>query len=343
MGTEAITIPRKHDKPGIHWVTPQSPLGTVFKFNRAHVNDRRLANREVDTHILSLHCLCHCASLTGCPARCNDSDSLHSIFSASPSLSLSPIVTRCFALLSAAPTPGPAWEEPPKSLMADPRPVPPKWRAWRLSAAEKSEIAEKVEEYANGLTDLSEEDRATKQEEMQALLEMEAKIAKAQRSVERKKLAEEAAQPPASNSGAASSGGVTPPPSGGGITPPPSPAAGGTRQIHVMNAGYYQAVQNDIDAISRVFGPGFAAEKPVPIAAVAQACCGGVQEPYSQDAAQRAIASQGTYIAAVNLLWLDMFSPAASPSIPLTRQSVIDLSAFLFEKGPTFITRRRAS
>ncbi len=352
-----------------------------------------LANRDVDTKILSLHSMsippwCRLSLLSLCPSHWLSRSlqcvclSLHSIFSASPSLSLSsphstvplscvfPLSSsllwlcvclpmsvsvqssRPFALLSlsypvSSPTPQPAQEEPPQALslrlrqrrcMADS--VPGNWKSWRLSQAERNEIAEKVGEYGNGLTDVSADERAKLQEDKKAELERETKISKAQRAAEKKKPAPPLPLPRAISNGAASNGGVTPP-DGGGVTPPS--AAGGARHNDSTNAGYYQAVQNDIDAILRVFGPGFAAEKPLPIAAVAQARCGGVQEPYSKDAAERAIGSQGTYIASVNLLWLDMFSPPAAANVPLSRRCVIDLSTYLFDTGPTFITRRPTS
>lgn len=55
------------------------------------------------------------------------------------------------------------------------------------------------------------------------------------------------------------------------------------------------------------------------------------QEPYASSAAERAVASQGTYIAGINLTWLDIFK---------VRARVRDMADHLFHGGkPQFITK----
>ena len=64
------------------------------------------------------------------------------------------------------------------------------------------------------------------------------------------------------------------------------------------------------------------------------------QEPYSSDAASRALGNQGAYVAAVNMFWMD-FLKSPTPGVPLRRKSVEDLADYIWPQGalPSFLLK----
>ena len=104
------------------------------------------------------------------------------------------------------------------------------------------------------------------------------------------------------------------------------------------NKAYYEAVQADMQVIVNHYGEGILAEKPLSITGVAGS--GGVQEPFDKSKAQQSLTSHGVYRASVNMFWVNaLCSPC--PDIPMSRKRVLDLRDFHYPMGaPKFQTER---
>ncbi len=62
---------------------------------------------------------------------------------------------------------------------------------------------------------------------------------------------------------------------------------------------------------------------------------GNGEEPFNAERASTALTRQGTYIAGINIFWLD-FTRSATPGVPLARRRTEELGKHLFQQGPTF-------
>ena len=107
------------------------------------------------------------------------------------------------------------------------------------------------------------------------------------------------------------------------------------------NLDYYHSVQEDVRVVLKHLGASFASQPALPIAEKDENGKGGVQEPWSQEQAGKAISNQGSYICAINLFWLD-FVRSSCPGVPLSRKRVEQLADYLFGQGdgyPGFIKK----
>ncbi|CAJ1454983.1 unnamed protein product [Effrenium voratum] len=107
-----------------------------------------------------------------------------------------------------------------------------------------------------------------------------------------------------------------------------------------VNLAYYHAVQEDCHKILTHLGEDFPCQPAVAIAKANEESEGGIQEPYSSDAASRALGNQGAYVAAVNMFWMD-FLKSPTPGVPLRRKSVEDLADYIWPQGalPSFLLK----
>ena len=113
-----------------------------------------------------------------------------------------------------------------------------------------------------------------------------------------------------------------------------SPAPLTAADVHEVNLGYYQQVQEDARIVLKHLGSDFADRPALQIAAKSEDGKGGVQEPWSKEMAERAMGNQKLYIAAGNLFWLD-FLKSTSPGVPLRRHTVTQLGEFLCPQRKT--------
>ena len=120
-----------------------------------------------------------------------------------------------------------------------------------------------------------------------------------------------------------------------------SPAPLTAADVHEVNLGYYQQVQEDARIVLKHLGSDFADRPALQIAAKSEDGKGGVQEPWSKEMAERAMGNQKLYIAAGNLFWLD-FLKSTSPGVPLRRHTVTQLGEFLWPSAqdkPAFLIK----
>ena len=120
-----------------------------------------------------------------------------------------------------------------------------------------------------------------------------------------------------------------------------TPAPLTTADVHEVNLGYYQRVQEDARIVLKHLGSDFADKPALKIAAKSEDGKGGVQEPWSAEMAERALGNQHLYIAAGNLFWLD-FLKSTSPGVPLRRHTVVQLGEFLWPSAqdkPAFLIK----
>ena len=107
------------------------------------------------------------------------------------------------------------------------------------------------------------------------------------------------------------------------------------------NLEYYHAVQEDIRVILKHLGPNFCSQPALAIAGKNEEGKGGVQEPWSQEQAGKAIGNQGSYICGINIFWLD-FVRSSCPGVPLSRKRVELLADYLFsgqDGYPAFVKK----
>lgn len=111
--------------------------------------------------------------------------------------------------------------------------------------------------------------------------------------------------------------------SGGTVVPGQSSTFAG------VNVPYYYEVQQDLRTIGKCLGFDFASKEPLQIAEANKQGEGGVQEPWNGDVACRALGNQGSYICAINFMWLD-FTRSACPGVPLSRKRVLQLAEYMY-------------
>ncbi|CAK9074935.1 Modification methylase SsoII (M.SsoII) (Cytosine-specific methyltransferase SsoII) [Durusdinium trenchii] len=104
------------------------------------------------------------------------------------------------------------------------------------------------------------------------------------------------------------------------------------------NRDYYAEVSEDVRRILKHLGSKFGEQPALEIADKDRCGEGGVQEPYSKAMCERALGNQGSYVAAGNLLWAN-YSSSATPGIPLSRRSVVEMADFRWpvDKEPEFV------
>ena len=102
------------------------------------------------------------------------------------------------------------------------------------------------------------------------------------------------------------------------------------------NRDYLSEVQDDINTIlnCRAFKD-IAQAEPMPIREDAEC---GIQEPFHPGQCATALRSRGTYISGFNFFWLDLVR-SVTPGIPLSRERVRELAAWMFREGPVPIKK----
>eukprot|EP00435_Cladocopium_sp_Y103_P027001 s4446_g6.t1 len=102
----------------------------------------------------------------------------------------------------------------------------------------------------------------------------------------------------------------------------------------IINKEYYSQVQTDMQRILAEYGAGFCEEMPLQISCDKDAsgnATGGVQEPYSQAKAKIALDTQGVYRCSVSAWWFNSLS-SPTPGVPMSRRRVEELADFAY--GP---------
>lgn len=184
--------------------------------------------------------------------------------------------------------------------------------SWKLNAAEKKELEERV-----------------KGGEQEAAVKKELQTKKAQANADRKAAAQAVSekcklqQQPKAKAKAKSAAAMAAPP----------PGADEAALNDAANKAYYLQVLEDYQLVlSEMGGEAFRSELPLPIADGAGHAAGGVQDPFCRQKALQAISGQGVYRCSISICWVNpMASP--TPGVPMARRRVEDLSTYYF--GPT--------
>ena len=187
--------------------------------------------------------------------------------------------------------------------------APLKASSWKLNAAEKKELQERV---------LAGETEESVKRELQTK--------KAQANEDRKAAAQAVAQkcqrqqqakakPKAKSSAAAATAPV---------------GAEEAALNDAANKAYYLQVLEDYQlVVSEMGGEAFRLELPLPIADVAGNATGGVQEPFCRQKAIQAISTQGIYRSSVSICWINAMG-TPTPGVPMARRRVEDLATYYF-------------
>lgn len=95
------------------------------------------------------------------------------------------------------------------------------------------------------------------------------------------------------------------------------------------NKEYFSEVLCDWNKILTSFGKELAAESPLQIRAAGTAGESGVQDPFSQEKAEQAIACHSTYRCCISIFQLNVLTTPC-PGVPLSRKRVEDLAEFYY-------------
>ena len=207
--------------------------------------------------------------------------------------------------------------------MAPPQPGIKNVSAWRLNAEEKKEVQRRKE---------------AGEDELAVTRELQQKKAEASRD---RKLAAAAvantsksqAQTATTKAKAKAKAAAAPAGAGAGAV-----AAVSTSQDDATNKSYYDHVQADLSVILKHFGQDF--QKAFPLAIASQKDS-GVQDCFDKTKCAQALNAHGVYRASISIWWLNCLS-SATPSIPMSRTRVEQLTDFLYGPGgePKFHTDR---
>ena len=188
--------------------------------------------------------------------------------------------------------------------------APLKVSSWKLNAAEKKELEERV-----------------KGGEQEETVKRELQTKKAQANEDRKAAAQAVAQkcqlqqqPKAKAKAKSAAAKAAPAP----------PGADEAALNDAANKAYYLQVLEDYQLVlTEMGGEAFRSELPLPIADVAGQAAGGVQDPFCRRKALQAISGQGVYRCSITIMWVNPMS-SPTPGVPMSRRRVEDLSTYYF-------------
>ena len=185
--------------------------------------------------------------------------------------------------------------------------------SWKLNAAERKEVEDRVKCGENELT----VKRELQQKKAQACADSKAAAAAvaAKCQLQSTQAAKAKAKAKAKNKAAAA----------------PVSAESNLKEQELndaANKAYYCQVLEDCEVVLSHFGEDFRKESPLAITGAADTTS-GVQEPYSRSKCQTALKAHGCYRASISVWWIN---PVASPTpgVPLARRRVEDLSEYYY-------------
>ena len=186
--------------------------------------------------------------------------------------------------------------------------------AWRLNAAEKAILAERV---AAG--------------ESEAAVKRELQTKKAEANEERKLAAQAVAQKAQKQAQQGKAKAKAKAGAKAAAAAPPS--LGDDKELNdTANRGYYLQVQADIATILAEFGADFRTQLPLKISA--GETLSGVQAPFERAKAREALEAHGTYRCSISIWWLNSLQ-SPTPGVPMSRKRVMDLAEFSFGSDGT--------
>ena len=192
--------------------------------------------------------------------------------------------------------------------------------SWKLNAAEKKELADRV---SHG-EDESTVKRELQNKKAQASADRKAAAAAvaAKCALQSTKAAASKAKAKAKNKAAAANA--------ASAASAPSGALEEEQLNDAANKAYYCQVLEDCQLVLSEFGEDFRKEGPLAITGAGDATS-GVQEPFDRSKAQTALSVHGCYRASISVLWIN---PLASPTpgVPMSRRRVEDLAAIMVLK-----------